>query len=81
MFSLSRGAHRGVAPFIIADETGRDERVPRERSHANGVTGVGTLTPLGANFRAFADALLQGRSAIARVVHYDVTDQPSQVAR
>ena len=44
VFSLSRGAHRGVAPFIIADETGRDERVPRERSHANGVTGVGTLT-------------------------------------
>jgi catechol 2,3-dioxygenase-like lactoylglutathione lyase family enzyme len=44
MFSLSRGAHRGVGPFIIADETGREERVPRERSHANGVTGVGTLT-------------------------------------
>jgi catechol 2,3-dioxygenase-like lactoylglutathione lyase family enzyme len=44
LFSLSRGAYRGVAPFIIADETGRDERVPRERSHANGVTGVGTLT-------------------------------------
>jgi len=44
VFSLSRGAYRGVAPFIIADETGRDERVPRERSHANGVTGVGTLT-------------------------------------
>jgi hypothetical protein len=33
-----------VAPFIIADETGRDERVPRQRTHANGVTGVGTVT-------------------------------------
>jgi catechol 2,3-dioxygenase-like lactoylglutathione lyase family enzyme len=44
VFSLSRGADRGVAPFIIADETERDERVPRERRHANGVTGVGTLT-------------------------------------
>ena len=44
VFSLARGAHRGVAPFIIADETGRDERVPRQRTHANGVTGVGTLT-------------------------------------
>jgi catechol 2,3-dioxygenase-like lactoylglutathione lyase family enzyme len=44
MFSLARGAHRGVAPFIIADATGRDERVPRERGHANGVTGIGTLT-------------------------------------
>jgi catechol 2,3-dioxygenase-like lactoylglutathione lyase family enzyme len=44
VFSLARGAHRGVAPFIIADETGRDERVPRQRTHANGVTGVGTVT-------------------------------------
>lgn len=44
VFSLARGAHRGVAPFIITDETGRDERVPRQRSHANGVTGIGTVT-------------------------------------
>ncbi|HUF93978.1 MAG TPA: VOC family protein [Candidatus Limnocylindria bacterium] len=44
IFSLARGAHRGVAPFIIADESGRDERVPRERTHANGVTGIGTVT-------------------------------------
>jgi catechol 2,3-dioxygenase-like lactoylglutathione lyase family enzyme len=44
VFSLARGAHRGVAPFIIADETGRDERVPRQRTHANGVTGVGSVT-------------------------------------
>jgi catechol 2,3-dioxygenase-like lactoylglutathione lyase family enzyme len=44
MFSLARGAHRGVAPFIIADETGRDERVPRERDHANGVIGISTVT-------------------------------------
>jgi len=44
VFSLARGRHRGVAPFIIADETGRDERVPRQRTHDNGVTGVGTVT-------------------------------------
>jgi catechol 2,3-dioxygenase-like lactoylglutathione lyase family enzyme len=44
VFSLSRGADRGVAPFVIADETGRDERVPGQRRHANGVTGIGTLT-------------------------------------
>ena len=43
-FSLARGLHRGVAPFIIADETGRDERIPRERTHANGVTGIDTVT-------------------------------------
>jgi catechol 2,3-dioxygenase-like lactoylglutathione lyase family enzyme len=44
VFSLARGAHRGVAPFIIADATGRDERIPRQRTHANGVTGVDTVT-------------------------------------
>jgi catechol 2,3-dioxygenase-like lactoylglutathione lyase family enzyme len=44
VFALARGAHRGVAPFIIADVTGRDVRVPAERNHANGVMGVGTVT-------------------------------------
>lgn len=39
-----RGLHRGVAPFVIADETARDERLPRERGHANGVTGIGRVT-------------------------------------
>jgi len=43
-FALARGPHRGVAPFIIADVSGRDVRVPPERSHANGVTGVGMVT-------------------------------------
>ena len=42
-FALARGAQRGVAPFVIADRTPRDERVPRERGHPNGVTGVGTV--------------------------------------
>jgi catechol 2,3-dioxygenase-like lactoylglutathione lyase family enzyme len=44
VFSLARGGHRGVAPFIIQDETPREERVPRETTHPNGVTGFGTLT-------------------------------------
>ncbi len=43
-FALARGPHRGIAPFIITDVTGRDVRVPRERSHANGVTGIGAVT-------------------------------------
>ena len=43
-FSLARGDHRGVAPFVIEDETPRGERIPRESAHANGVTGIGTLT-------------------------------------
>ncbi len=44
IFSIARGSHRGVAPFLIHDETPREERVPRETVHANGVTGIGTLT-------------------------------------
>jgi hypothetical protein len=44
VFALAGGSHRGVAPFVIADETGRDTRVPAERTHANGVTGIGCVT-------------------------------------
>ena len=33
-----------LMPFVIQDETPRDERVPRERVHRNRVTGVGSLT-------------------------------------
>lgn len=44
VFSLARGSHRGVAPFIIQDETPRAERIPRETTHANGVAGIGALT-------------------------------------
>lgn len=43
VFSLARGPHRGVAPFLINDETPRDERVPREQTHPNAVTGIGAV--------------------------------------
>lgn len=33
----------GQVPFLIKDETPRDERVPRERSHRNGAGGIRTL--------------------------------------
>jgi catechol 2,3-dioxygenase-like lactoylglutathione lyase family enzyme len=33
----------GELPFLIKDDTPRDERVPRERSHRNGATGISTL--------------------------------------
>ena len=36
--------HGGLAPFLIEDTTPRDERVPRQRTHANGVTGIVGLT-------------------------------------
>lgn len=37
-------SHGGVAPFLIEDETPRDERVPRATAHANGVTGIRLVT-------------------------------------
>jgi catechol 2,3-dioxygenase-like lactoylglutathione lyase family enzyme len=33
----------GQVPFLIKDDTPRDERVPRERSHRNCATGIRTL--------------------------------------
>jgi len=44
VLSIPRGDHRGVAPFLIQDETPREERVPRQTTHANGVTGIGAVT-------------------------------------
>ncbi len=44
VLSISRGRHRGVAPFLIQDETPREERVPAETEHRNQVTGIGTVT-------------------------------------
>jgi catechol 2,3-dioxygenase-like lactoylglutathione lyase family enzyme len=41
---LARGAHRGVAPFLLAEDGPREARVPRDRGHANGVSGIGTVT-------------------------------------
>jgi catechol 2,3-dioxygenase-like lactoylglutathione lyase family enzyme len=38
------GDYKGIIPFIIEDKTPRTERVPKETSHANGVTGIHTLT-------------------------------------
>ncbi len=37
------GAWQGLIPFIIEDVTPRDERLPPQREHANGVTGIHSL--------------------------------------
>lgn len=42
--AIARGEDRGVAPFLIEDDTPRAERVPRETDHPNGAAGVGTVT-------------------------------------
>ena len=44
LLSLARDEHRGVAPFLIQDETPRDERVPPQTKHANGAAGIATVT-------------------------------------
>jgi hypothetical protein len=36
--------HAFVAPFLIEDTTPREERVPREHRHRNGVTGIAAIT-------------------------------------
>lgn len=38
------GRYQGLIPFIIEDETPREERVPKEKQHANRVTGIDTIT-------------------------------------
>ena len=38
------GRYQGLIPFIIEDETPREERVPKEQKHANGVLGIDTIT-------------------------------------
>lgn len=53
--SIPREGHRGVAPFLIKDETPREERIPRERTHENGTIGIGTVTV------TVQDAALAGR--------------------
>ena len=44
VLSLPGEPHGALAPFLIEDTTPRDERVPRQRTHANGVTGIASLT-------------------------------------
>ena len=36
--------HQGLIPFVIEDETRREERVPKEHEHKNGVIGIDTIT-------------------------------------
>lgn len=42
VLSLPQCEHPDVVPFLIEDETPREERVPQEHTHSNAVTGIGT---------------------------------------
>src|SRR6266508_1340623 len=48
------GPFRGVAPFLIHDDTPRSERVPRPAAHVNRVSGVETITVAVTDARAAA---------------------------
>jgi len=74
------GPHAGLAPFLIEDTTTRDERVPRQRTHANGVTGIVGLTiaaPDLAPVRRWWKALL--RNGISDVRRDDVGGSGARV--
>jgi catechol 2,3-dioxygenase-like lactoylglutathione lyase family enzyme len=43
VLSSPNAPFNGSVPFLIKDETPRDERVPRERTHRNGVSGLANL--------------------------------------
>jgi catechol 2,3-dioxygenase-like lactoylglutathione lyase family enzyme len=43
VLSSPNAPFNGSVPFLIKDETPRDERVPRERTHRNGVTGLANM--------------------------------------
>lgn len=43
VLSIPNPPFNGSVPFLIKDETPRDDRVPRERSHRNGVIGIEQL--------------------------------------
>jgi hypothetical protein len=43
VLAIPNAPFNGSLPFLIKDETPRDERVPRERTHRNGVTGLSNL--------------------------------------
>ena len=43
VLAIPEAPFNGQVPFLIKDDTPRNERVPRERSHPNGATGIRTL--------------------------------------
>jgi catechol 2,3-dioxygenase-like lactoylglutathione lyase family enzyme len=60
----------GQLPFLIKDDTPRDERVPRERSHRNGAVGIRTLAIAvndpGATSRYYARVLGRAGAPVER---------------
>ncbi|MCY3867561.1 MAG: hypothetical protein OXG68_19165 [Chloroflexi bacterium] len=79
---LNNGPYQGLIPFIIEDETPREERAPNENQRANRVTGIDTITliareidlperimgaALGAGWKAVRDESLGAASNVYQV--------------
>lgn len=47
LMGLSDPVNQPGTPFLIEDLTPRDERIPKQTQHANGVTGIQSLTVFG----------------------------------
>jgi len=63
------GEHQGLIPFVIEDETPREERVPKENQHANQVSGIDTITLVARDLesaRRIMDAALRQRGKSVR---------------
>ncbi|MEM3036440.1 MAG: beta-ketoacyl-ACP synthase II, partial [Thermoplasmata archaeon] len=44
------------------------------------ITGMGVVAPNGIGIEAFWDSLVNGRSAVRRITHFDASSYPSQIA-
>ena len=59
------GEYQGLIPFVIEDESPREERVPKENQHTNKVTGIDTITLVASDLaltQRIMDAALQSRA-------------------
>ncbi len=60
------GHYQGLIPFVIEDESPREERVPKENHHANKVIGIDTITLVARDLaltQRIMDAALQSPAA------------------
>ncbi len=60
------GEYQGLIPFVIEDETPREERVPKENQHDNQVIAIDTITLAARDLdvaRRIMDAALQTKAA------------------
>ena len=65
------GQYQGLIPFIIEDETPRIERVPKETKHANGVSGIDTITLVARDLQLAERIMSAALGAAGEPVHDD----------